>query len=309
MASTAPVSRNTPRDAFLYLSVVVTLAMVSISLGSLLFDLVNIWLPDTLMYGNRCGSDNCAMAVRVAMAFLIVSLPVLFFVWRFLQRDVAAHPERLQSRIRRWLLYFTLFVAGGALIGDFISLVINFLNGLMTLQFLIKTLIFAWIAGTVFYYFLNELHGKSGAAKKFVGWFAVGVGVAAIVAGFAATGLPTSARAQEADSQRVYALQNLQSQVVEYWRAKERLPITQQDLIDPLQGNTLPVDPVTGKPFAYSVTGTLSFRLCATFATQLVETTPRYYADPMDNWQHTKGEVCFDRTIDPDLYKPYQVIQ
>lgn len=308
MASTAVPSRNTPRDAFLYLAVVITLAMVSISLGSLLFDLVNIWLPDALMYGNRCGSDNCAAAVRVAMAFLIVSLPVLFFVWRFLQRDVAAHPEMLQSRIRRWLLYFTLFVAGGSLIGDFISLVINFLNGLMTLQFFIKTIIFAWIAGTVFYYFLNELKGMNGTAKRFVGWFAIAVAVAAIIAGFAATGLPTSARAQEADNQRVYALQNLQSQVVNYWQRKEQLPITQNDLVDPLQGDMIPVDPITGEPFEYTVTGPLSFRLCATFATEFMETTPRYYEVINDNWQHGKGLVCFERTIDPDLYKPYQVV-
>ena len=72
-----------------------------------------------------------------------------------------------------------------------------------------------------------------------------------------------------------------------------------------------PVDPEPGKPYEYRETGNLSFELCADFSTSNMDNSnatiprtpqPYYYPYSADNWNHTPGRVCFDRTIDPALY-------
>jgi len=55
----------------------------------------------------------------------------------------------------------------------------------------------------------------------------------------------------------------------------------------------------------------MSFQLCATFnadstSNSAAMSKPIYAGDTTnENWQHGTGEVCFDRTIDPDKYPPY----
>ena len=92
--------------------------------------------------------------------------------------------------------------------------------------------------------------------------------------------------------------------------AKGQIPNTLADLRDPLSGFVVPVDPQTGAAYEYLVKGTRQFALCATFATAAQSnngiSTVAPYASPAgqinDTWDHGAGRVCFDRTIDPQLY-------
>jgi hypothetical protein len=97
---------------------------------------------------------------------------------------------------------------------------------------------------------------------------------------------------------------------------KEALPETLDDLIDSISGFKAPLDPQTGADYKFEKTGKLSFELCANF--NLV----REYGEnglnsnipkPMvsvaygpENWSHEAGDFCFEREIDPELYKPAQ---
>jgi hypothetical protein len=81
------------------------------------------------------------------------------FVWLTvsMQRAVARDPLRRASRIRKWLTYLTLFLGAGVLIGDVIALVNGVLQGELTTRFLLKVLVVAAIAGTVFGFYLTDL--------------------------------------------------------------------------------------------------------------------------------------------------------
>jgi hypothetical protein len=95
------------------------------------------------------------------------------------------------------------------------------------------------------------------------------------------------------DEQRVTDLQMLQSQIVSvYWQSKGALPGTLADLQDPINGFQVPKDPQTAQQYEYIRKGERMFALCATFAA--------VGADPA--WPHEAGRVCFDRTIDVQLY-------
>jgi hypothetical protein len=76
---------------------------------------------------------------------------------RKLAIDVARHPIRRLSPVRRWLTYLTLFVAATILVGDMTALLYNLLGGETTLRFVAKVVVVAVIAGGIFYYYMHDL--------------------------------------------------------------------------------------------------------------------------------------------------------
>lgn len=149
----------------------------------------------------------------------------------------------------------------------------------------------------------------------------IGIVSAAILAGFFVAGSPTKQRMVRFDQTRVNNLQELQYNIIYYWQAKEKLPTTLADVVDPTRGVSVPIDPESKASYEYTATGPLAFSLCATFNTAstdnlneravpmpapgIVETYPAKYPSP-DSWAHGEGRVCFDRTIDPSFYPPIQ---
>lgn len=302
--------RNLPRDVFLYLLAVVALGMVAVNFGVLLFQYINVYVPDVVA-DRYLTADVYYGSIRWAVATLIIVFPVFIWVWRFLKRDIAANPEKREMRVRKWLLYLTLFVASVVIIGDLVALVYNFLQGELTTRFVLKMLAILSISGSIFYYYLNELR-DNGRPTGLFARAVIAVVAIAVIAGFFVAGLPASQRLVRLDDQRVQDLQNVQSQVIQYWQSKSRLPAGLADLRNDISGFVPPADPVTNAPYEYNVEGGLKFQLCATFQTTSKAAQPNApkavpagsYYDQQSNWQHDTGRVCFERTIDPDLYPP-----
>ena len=300
-------NQNSARDVFMYLLVVVVLGMSAGNLGTLLFQYVNLYVPDITQVA--CSGSWCQDAIRWALASIIVVFPVLVWAWRFLQKDVQAHPEKKGSRIRRWLLYFTLFISGCFLIGDAVSLVYSWLQGDLTVQFALKVLIVLYISGSIFYYFLEALNDNRGYAP-FVGKLAIVVVCVAIVVGFLASGSPFRARVERIDEQRVSNLQLIQDRIVyDFWQSKGRLPTTLSELeTDLIGGFAVPVDPERKESYEYTRKTDQTFVLCATFSAENISNSVAYpreiytYGDQMNTWNHDAGRVCFERAIDPQLY-------
>ena len=90
------------------------------------------------------------------IAGLIVGTPIFLFLARHLRKARRTRPEMQGSRIRKWLTYLSLVVAGCTLVGDAISLIYNLLKGDMTTTFVLKSLVLALIAGAIFIYFLKD---------------------------------------------------------------------------------------------------------------------------------------------------------
>ena len=215
------------------------------------------------------------------------------------------------------MVYLTLFVAAITIIIDLIRLINNFYQGELTVAFLLKVLSVLLVTASVFGYYLWDLRvGAGGQPKR--KWTALGTSslvMVAIVSGFFIAGSPSHQRQVRFDEQRIQALQSLQYEIVAYWQKKGTLPITLAQLQNDISGYYPPTDPKTNEPYEYETTEELSFRLCANFETTSEETplqperTP-YPTEPFGmgdkQWSHGTGRTCFDRTIDPDLYKPDQ---
>ena len=150
-----PRTTLSAREAFVYLTLFATLYIAAWNLGSLAFDLITRALPDAA--DHEWVSRGLADSIRWSIASIVIAAPVyLFLAWR-IGRDLAAHPAKRQSGVRRWLTYLTLFVAAGFLIGDMIALVNAVLGGEATLRFLLKVGVVAAIAGGIFGWYLHDL--------------------------------------------------------------------------------------------------------------------------------------------------------
>jgi hypothetical protein len=156
-----PVPRARPylsaREAFIYLVLFGTLYASAFSLGSLIFDLINIAFPDPAARPFDGADQYVRQSIRWAVSSLIVAFPVFLYLSWLTDREVTRDPVKRASKVRRWLTYLTLFSAACALLGDFTSLVYNALGGELTVRFLLKVATVALIAGTAFAYYLRDL--------------------------------------------------------------------------------------------------------------------------------------------------------
>ncbi len=298
------VSRSTPRDTFLYLLGLITLVASAVSFGMLVYQYIDIRFPDILQYGYSAPSANYSL-IRTALASLVVVFPVFFWVSRVLHKDVVTEPEKRNLRIRRWLLYFTVFIAGLVVIGDLVTLINSFLNGDLTTAFILKVITIFFIAGSTLFYYLSELQDRVYPRVAFQGVI-VAVVVFSLGYGFYVAGSPQSQRLIRFDDQKVNDLQMIQNQIVYvWWQQKGLLPQSLDLLNDPISNFVVPKDMQSGEPYEYHVTNARSFQFCAIFNVSNVPSTTS--AKPtslpnLDNWQHGSGRVCFDRNIDATLY-------
>ena len=299
--------KNLPRDTFLYLLAIITLVVVAVGFGMAVFNYIDFYFPDPATDYYRSASSYEG-AIRQAMAMLIVVFPVFLWVSRFLRKEVALHHEKRELRIRKWLLNLTLFAAALVIIGDFVTVVNNFLRGELTARFALKALTIFFISGSVFYYYLAQLREKTVKWLDLFSWIIVAVVILAVGWGFAVIGSPFQQRDKRFDERRIQDLSMVQNYITNYWKNKKRGPANLSDLEAPFLGIVIPAAPETGEPYEYRVVTNLKFELCATFTTQSEDgpsAIPMIYPPRSQdyNWQHGTGRTCFERTIDPDYWK------
>jgi hypothetical protein len=286
----------------------VTLYIGVVSIIALLFQYINTAFPDLIYYSYTNAYDT----MRRSVASLIVVWPVFLAMSVMLAKETVKDPEKRELKIRKWLVYLTLFVSALTLIIDLITLLYNFLGGELSMRFALKVLAILLVAGAVFGYYLWDARRNDAKTKipKNMAWGTSIVLLIVIVAGFFIMGTPGEQRAHKFDEQRVTHLQNLQYQIIEYWVAKDTLPENLSLLENDILGFSVPTDPQTQEAYTYRTTDTLSFELCAKFNTEqhinskdLMERGVWYPNMESENWDHDAGEYCYSRTIDPDLYK------
>jgi hypothetical protein len=306
--------RNLPRDVFLHLLAIVTLYWSAVSFVTLMWQYINYFFPDVLAYNYYSAFSS---SIRFAVSSLIIVFPLFILVSWYLNKIYRREYAVRESKIRKWLIYLTLFIASLVIIGDLVTVINTFLGGEITTRFFLKALSILVVAVVVFWYYLDDV--RKDTPTKLAKPFAWGVSViilASVIGAFFIVGSPATARLIQYDQQKISDLQEIQYRIVNYWQSKEMMPASLSDLNDPISGFVAPVDPQTNEPYEYNIEDVtkLSFELCATFnkAGQDQYSQARPASVPVggikgaitDNWQHPEGNYCFQRTIDKQLYPP-----
>lgn len=299
--------RNVPRDLFLHLFSIVALYWVVIGIITLCFQYINYFFPtlDEVRYGYQ----SYLGPIRFSVSSLIIIFPLFIASSWYLHTIYRLEAIVRESKIRKWLIYLTLFIASLIMIGDLVTIIYSFLGGEVTTRFVLKALSIFIVMGAVFGYYLDDVRRSIASASSRYYALIASVAVFLMVVGaFFIVGSPSTARLAQIDYQRVNDLQNIQGQIVNYYQKKGQLPVQLEDLNDSISGYFVAHDPETKMSYEYRVINAslLSFEFCATFSLDSVAqgsvAYPVYEGGYAQNWDYKKGRTCFERTIDKKLY-------
>lgn len=163
-----PKARLSARDAFLYLVMFAMLYISAYHLGNLLFQVINLAVPDPLL-SQTAGFDPIERArdsIRFATSSLIVAFPVFLFTAHRIATGIKRDPTRRNSGVRKWLTYLTLFIAACIVVGDLIALLYNLLSGELSVRITLKVLTVGLIAGGILAYYLWAMRDDDQALER-----------------------------------------------------------------------------------------------------------------------------------------------
>ena len=151
------LSKVSPKDVFLHLLVIIALYASAVGLLVLLFQYVNLAFPDPALEGATYTREGYFSSIRFSVSSLVVVFPVFLFTSWFLNKGYNRTPSKRNLKIRKWLVYFTIFAAALVIIGDLITLIYNFLGGELTVRFILKVLAVFFVAGSIFTYYFWDV--------------------------------------------------------------------------------------------------------------------------------------------------------
>ena len=297
--------KNNAKFAFFYVLSLIALIFMATSIGMIIFQLINKLIPDVPgFYQGTFSSDT----LRNGLSALIISAPIYYFTTRQIFKNLFSGSLDKESGIRKWLTYFILLVASVVMIGWLIGLLNNFLNGELTVKFIIKSVSAILIAGIAFaFYFYDikreEVEGKKDKIVSIFLYGSIAVVLIAIVSGFLSIDPPSTVRAKRHDQQVISQLEQIDSTVNMFFYTQKKVPKSLDEILpakmrDSYISEDMIKDPESKKEFEYKQTATDSYEICADFKlSNKGEAIEREQYDKVaqERWAHESGRQCFTR--------------
>jgi hypothetical protein len=318
---------------FLCVGLLITLTTSVVSFLNLVFSTLEKRFPDVLNSTYQYGySTYDYESIRMALATLIIFFPVFLVVSYFWSKFTKGELGAYDEVVKKWVMYIILFLSAVVTMVDLVALIRYFISGEITARFILKVLVTLLVAVLVGVYYILFMKGSFAKLNLVFGVLSSVIVLLAVSYSFMIMGSPFKQRMLRLDDRRVNDLQSVQYQVINYWQQKEKLPEKLSDLVSPLSGYSLPVDPEfeKGKNYEYELKDAkkLKFALCAEFSLPMPKGWREYGgsdAVPMpyfsekayvssvyppmggtnESWDHETGRTCFERTIDKDMYPPF----
>ena len=301
---------NTAKNFALQLGSLISLYISIGSLITLLLSVITIIYPDQASY--YWEQESASASIRIAIAILIVFFPTYILLTR-LVNNIRRIEHGVYLTLTKWLIYLSLLVGGGVLLGDLVAVIMSFLNGELSIRFVLKALTILLVVTTAFLYYLADARGYWQTHEKESIRYAMVVAVCvigAIVFGFLHTQSPAEVRAINLDRNQITDLQNIQSHIESYSALNGTLPLS---LNDAFNGLAVPTAPDTRNAYTYTKKSSSSFSLCAEFAYPSITST-EVYATPVmkepyaiknpNNWDYSAGIWCFERALNANPTLP-----
>ena len=297
-----------PREAFLHLLAMLLLYMTAFATGAVLFLAIDVFLSDPTKRGIS-GAESMA---RFHAAILLASLPVLALVRWAIKRDILRNPAIRIAPVVRTLSYITLLITSLILVCDMVAVLLGFLNGDLTLTFILKSGVVLLLAGGIFLWYISGLNfeEKLGEDEQqdalmqeslwrprlaLAGFFTASLCLALALW---IAGNPVSQRLLRLDSQRVANLRSLQNAVERFYQKEKRLPEDLDELKTfPDTYNYETTDAVTAAPYFYSSTSKTDYKLGAVFDLATPPRQPNSTRSRDGFYHHAAGSQKFDLSV------------
>jgi hypothetical protein len=303
-AVAAPAKGNAAKFVFLYLLHLVSLGFLTVSFGNIIFQIINKFIPDIA----APYIEN-----KFAISALLVSIPIFFGVSFLIQKSLFNGELKKDSGVRRWLTYLILFVSFLIFFGWLIYFVNSFLNGEVSLKFILKTITVLAIAAAVFGFYFYDIRRQAveNIKDKFLKIFFIAslvLTVAVFITSFFTVESPAIARDRKLDDAVLNNFYSIDSCVDQYYRETNKMPdgfaVMKTDC--PYLTSDVLQDSQTKQAFIYQVTGTTTYQICANFRTSNIgkDNNPAQSypsavgANPS---AHDKGYQCLKRQVYPAI--------
>ncbi len=263
-------NKQNAKYAFYYLLSLVALVFMSISVGLIVYSIIDKTVPDALntFLGNYDGQ------LKFAISALIISTPIFYLLSSLIFRGLRKEEIEKDSGIRRWLTYFILLVSSLIILGVFIAAINNFLSGELTSRFILKALTVFIISAAVFSFYFYDIKRENLVKKDLVirlfFFISLVLVIVAFIAAFFFVESPKTARARRLDQIVVNNIFNLESAVNSYYDRYKKLPDNLEAVragkdiyLDP----SYLIDPETKQVIIYQKLNDKDFQFCATFRT------------------------------------------
>jgi hypothetical protein len=229
-------------------------------------------------------------------AIFSISTPLMLSLMYLINKEYQKNPEKKNMKIREWLVYLTLFIAGMTLAIDMMILFYYFFDGREIVpRFILKILSVFLVAGSIFIYFILDINEKiKPNTKKIIGLVIILITLSTLTAVFMLIGTPEEIRKRRIDDQRIFDLMSLQSSIVYFWELNQKLPENITELKS-LSYIYIPKD-----DYEYIIKSNTTFEICANFYYSNIGGQTSY------EWQHGEGRYCFERDIEKILPKAKQ---
>ncbi len=339
-SSEASKVRVGAKDFFLYIGFIVAFYVFLTVLLTFTFSLINTIFPDRQFNYY----DPYAADMRFSVSMLMVVAPLCIYLLRQIFKGIRVNASLKDIWVRKWFLYLTFTLSIVAFAINLVVLINTYLSGEISPRFIWKTVAVLVVGIFVWLFTRHEICGSLADKPKLAQWLGYGVlaGVAVlIVIGFTHIGSPTLQRNIRDDNQRENDLSSIKYEALNYYQSKNAsLPRTLEELkLGNPYATMLPTDPSTAQPYEYRILESKviegqnnpypTFELCATFAENgdvdkrvqgtgkgygigggdvaISDQTPMYPLrfDEQDFSKHKAGRECFEISIDPIRYKPY----
>lgn len=280
----------------------VALVFTSVATGLIIFQIINKQMADSLTLTPGGFMQD---ALRFAISATIIAAPIYFVMMWLINKNLLAGRLDKESGIRKWLTYFILLISSVNMIGWFIATINSFLNGELTVKFILKSLTAILVAAIIFSYYLYDIRradiSKNNNIIRIYYYGAIAVVLAVLIAGFFFIDSPAVVRNQKYDLAITNKFSQIDNAVNAYYGENEKLPANLKDLIG--GGSTYYIvendiiDTGTEKIFDYKVDNKDTYEICSTFKTENKSQAndKSVYVDT--RWLHDAGYQCLKQRI------------
>lgn len=303
----------------------ILLGIIVSALGTLYFAVINVFFSDKLSTNGYYSSyyyERISITIHYAISALVVSFPLYYLAVRMWLKRFREDETKIESKLTKWLTYLVLLGTSVTIVGDLITVLFTFLQGEITMRFILKALVVLVLAGMVFgFYFLErkKIQYRVDIPRcwfRVFGYVLAGMIILGTVFGLMASGGSSTERDRRFDEQRSQNLSQITSCITRYAQSMKQLPVTLTEMSSYQATASCGriYDPETSDIYEYRVIKPLriqstgvqlgTIELCANFAVSSLtdkaggtsSVNSNYYYD--NNFlQHGKGRTCFTRQI------------
>lgn len=258
--------KHAAKYTFLYLLSLIALIFLGISIGIVIFDIINQLVFDPL----SSRYYNNTEALKFAISAIFISAPVYFLSLRQITKGLRKKELTLSSPIRKWLSYLIILISAVIILGVFVAILQSFLLGDLSLKFALKSITVFLISSLVFSYYFYDIKKESENKKDLKNNVFFVLAVILVLGTFISSWFfvesPRESRMRKIDNLTLDNINSLQSLVNDYYFENEKLPESIDNLKDLNYFNeSIFFNPELNEEIELKIVSDSSFELCTHF--------------------------------------------